>query len=105
MDIILRDGNEPWVAYACTTGENIGNLISMKLSNISAEDVNKKKRYTFSTPFNDFTKTFDIDVSKGWGPITMYAQYQDKNTNIGTVQDQIIVTREDDISFFFAEDD
>lgn len=105
MDIILRDGKETRPVYVCTTGENIGNLISMKLSNISAEDVNKKKRYTFSTPFNDFTKTFDIDVSKGWGPITMYAQYQDKNTNIGTVQDQIIVTREDDISFFFAEDD
>ncbi len=105
MDIIIRDGKETRPVYVCTTGENITNIVSMKISNISAEDVNKKKRYTFSTPFNDFTKTFDIDVSKGWGPITMYAQYQDKNTNIGTVQDQIIVTREDDISFFFAEDD
>lgn len=103
LDIILRDGKETRPVYVCITGENIANIVSMKISNISAENANEKERNKFSTPYNDF-RYFGLDISKGRGQTTMYAQYQDKNGNIGTVEDQIIVTRDDDIHFFIAKD-
>lgn len=79
----------------------------MRFSDISVTDLNKKERIDkFSTPYNDFGY-FGIDVSKKWGPITMYAQYlyKDGKTTHEPTQDQIIVTRDDDISFIIAEDD